>query len=435
MITSDYNVVSISKEELEDLKVISDVVISNITLDDYPNLLVFPDSFENYNRDFGKKKICSIINQGKELVTNSIVGFIGRNNTNLSIHSRFAKNNTEDYFLHYMLQKVSKINLLNLHHTLSEDSIFDFLIYMFPLYLKKAISQGVYKEYITKHHNNANVRGVIDVNRHVRLNEPFNGKVAYSTREYCYDNHVTQLIRHTIEFIKKLNVGNYLLNMDDSMIEAVSQIISSTPSYTSDAKQYVINQNICPMVHPYYSYYTPLQRICLQILRNEELKYGQEKDEIYGVLIDASWLWEEYVAMIIEEKYCHYTYDNSRISLFEDVFQRIIPDYISNDKSIIADAKYIPLKEKRWFGEEKATAIYYKTIAYMYRFCTDQGYLFYPYPDEDVISVPLKIKTEQKNVNGGTITKIGLRIPSRCSSYQEFVNKIEIYEKSFYSKI
>ena len=87
MITRDYNAVSISKEELEDLKIISDVVISDITLDDYPNLLVFPDSFENYDRDFGKKKICSIINQGKGLATNSIVGFIGRNTYRFPLYS------------------------------------------------------------------------------------------------------------------------------------------------------------------------------------------------------------------------------------------------------------------------------------------------------------------------------------------------------------
>ena len=71
----------------------------------------------------------------------------------------------------------------------------------------------------------------------------------------------------------------------------------------------------------------------------------------------------------------------------------------------------------------------------MYRFCTNKGYLFYPYPDEDVVSIPLKIKTEKENVNGGTITKIGLRIPSHCSSYQEFVKKIESYEKEFLSML
>ena len=292
MITSDYHRKSINPEELQDLKEIADVGISDITLEDYPNLLVFPDSFESYDRDFGKKVICNIINDEKELYTNSIVGFIGRNKTHLSIHSRFADDGDADYFLHYMLQKVARINLFSLQHTMDEDSVFDFLIYLFPLYLKKAINQGIYKKYITKEYNDANVRGIIDVNRHIRFNEPFNGKVAYTTREYSYDNEVTQLIRHTIEFISKYKGSSDILNIDTDTRQAVSQMISATPSYVSSELQYVIHKNLRPIAHPYYSEYTPLQRLCLQILKHEELKYGQEDNEIYGVLIDAAWLWE-----------------------------------------------------------------------------------------------------------------------------------------------
>ena len=400
MITSDYSIANITPDELDDLRVIADVEISNISLEDYPNLLVFPDSFRSYDRDFGNKIICSIADEGRKLCTNSMVGFIGRNNTHLSIHSRFADNGKEDFFLHYMLQRVAKINLFNLQHTMDEDSVFDFLLYLFPLYLKNAISQGVYRQYITHKYNDANVRGVIDVSRHIKYNEPFNGSVAYTTREYSYDNHITQLIRHTIEFISK-NGGDDILNIDEDTKQAVAQIIGATPSYINNELQSVINKNLTPIAHPYYNEYAPLQRLCLQILRHEELKYGQEEDEVYGVLIDAAWLWEEYLAIVLEGRYNHYLKERGkRFYLFEN-FQQIIPDYLSIDKKIVADAKYIPLNRESWYGEEKATSIYYKTITYMYRFCSNQGFLFYPYPDEDVKPTPLKIKTEIAGVNGG----------------------------------
>jgi len=431
LITCDYYRKAINPTELQDLKKIADVGISEITLEDYPNLLVFPDSFEYYDRDFGRKVICNLINDDKELLTNSIVGFVGRKNTHLSIHSRFANNGKEDYFLHYLLQKVAKINLFSLQHTMDEDTVFDFLIYLFPLYLKKAINQGVYKKYIANKYNDTNVRGVIDINRHIRLDEPFSGKVAYTTREYSYDNDVTQLIRHAIEFIRKHKGGGDILNIDSETQEAVSQIISATPSYVSNEVQTVINKNLRPVVHPYYSEYTPLQRICLQILRHDELKYGQDENEIYGVLIDAAWLWEEYLALILEGKYNHYMKDvGKRLFLFDN-FQQIIPDYLSLDKKIVADAKYIPLNKESWYGEEKAISIYYKTITYMYRFCVNKGFLFYPYPDEVVIPTPLKIKTEIEGVNGGTITKLGLRIPSGCDSYANFSSYMKKYEQDF----
>ena len=430
MITSDYSIANITPDELDDLRVIADVEISNISLEDYPNLLVFPDSFRSYDRDFGNKIICSIADEGRKLCTNSMVGFIGRNNTHLSIHSRFADNGKEDFFLHYMLQRVAKITLFNLQHTMDEDSVFDFLLYLFPLYLKNAISQGVYRQYITHKYNDANVRGVIDVSRHIKYNEPFNGSVAYTTREYSYDNNITQLIRHTIEFISK-NGGDDILNIDEDTKQAVAQIIGATPSYINNELQSVINKNLTPIAHPYYNEYAPLQRLCLQILRHEELKYGQEEDEVYGVLIDAAWLWEEYLAIVLEGRYNHYLKERGkRFYLFEN-FQQIIPDYLSIDNKIVADAKYIPLNRESWYGEEKATSIYYKTITYMYRFCSNQGFLFYPYPDEDVKPTPLKIKTEIAGVNGGTITKLGLRIPSNCDGYPSFCASMGKYEQDF----
>ena len=169
----------------------------------------------------------------------------------------------------------------------------------------------------------------------------------------------------------------------------------------------------------------------MQILRHEELKYGQEEDEVYGVLIDAAWLWEEYLAIVLEGRYNHYLKERGkRFYLFEN-FQQIIPDYLSIDKKIVADAKYIPLNRESWYGEEKATSIYYKTITYMYRFCSNQGFLFYPYPDEDVKPTPLKIKTEIAGVNGGTITKLGLRIPSNCDGYPSFCASMGKYEQDF----
>ena len=436
IITSDYKAQAISSNELEDLKAIADVEISNISLENYPNLLVFPDSFEEYDKDFGKKTVCSIINEGKSILTNSIVGFIGRNNTHLSIHSRFAQDGKNDYFLHYMLQKVSKINLFDLKHTMDEDSVFDFLLYLFPLYLKKAINRGVYRQYITHKYNDANIRGVIDVNRHIKSNEPFNGSVAYSTREYSYDNDITQLIRHTIEFIAKHTEGDVILNIDNATQDAVSQIKSATTTYSQNERQSIINKNIRPVVHPYYSEYTSLQRLCLQILRHEELKYGKEDNEIYGVLIDAAWLWEEYLAIVLEGKYEHYIKDGDVKSyLFENTRQQIIPDYLSIDKKIVADAKYIPLDQQGTYGEEKATSIYYKTITYMYRFCCNTGFLLYPHPDQEASPIKYKIKTEINGVNGGTLIKLGLRIPSGCSSFNEFAAKMDMAESSFYSMV
>lgn len=434
--TCDYNTIEVTSEQIEDLKHIANTELSNISLDDHPHLLVFPDSFERYERDFARKMICSIDSESKRLQTNSIVGFVGYNETYLAIHSRFAKTSTEDYFLHYMLQRVAKINLLELKHTSNEESVFDFLIYLFPYYLKKALQQGLFKRYVSRKYNDANIKGVIDINRHIRHNYPFNGRIAYSTREYSCDNEVTQLIRHTIEHIVSINPN--ILSSDYETREAVSQIRSITQTYLRQARQEVIHKNLRPVIHPYYSEYTSLQRLCLQILRHEELKFGHDKDKIYGVLIDAAWLWEEYLAIVIQEHYNHYLKERGKIfSLFNNIHQQIIPDYISKDMSIVADAKYIPLNKQAEYGEEKTTAVYYKTITYMYRFCTDIAYLLYPIPsnNQDPKEKNLYITSEREGVNGGRIIKEGLRIPQECNSFDEFTNAMQQSEDKFIKSI
>ncbi|WP_297194187.1 hypothetical protein [uncultured Porphyromonas sp.] len=433
MITYDYSQAPISPDERRDLEVIAGVRIEDITIEDYPNLLVFPDSFDSYDRDLARKEVCAISADGSKLFTNSIVGFIGRNKTHLSIHSRFAKGGVEDFFLHYMLQRVARINLFNLSHAIDEDAVFDFLIYMFPQYLKKALSQGVYKKYVQRKCNDAHMKGSIDLNRHIRYNEPFNGQVAYSTREHSYDNEMTQLIRHTIEFIKSYRNCS-LLNGDLGTQEAVSQICAVTSSYLPAQRSSIINKNLRPMVHPYYSEYLPLQRLCLQILRYEELKYGQEDDEVYGVLIDAAWLWEEYLALILSEEYNHYLKGKRKSFYLFEGCQQIIPDFLSLDKKIVADAKYIPLDEADEYGEDKATSIYYKTITYMYRFCSNTGLLLYPHPHEAKEPKILKIKTEMECTHRGQIVKVGLGIPSNYQDFDAFCSSMKQCEQDFVSR-
>ena len=255
---------------LENLKKIAENPIDKLSLDDNPNLLIFPQNYNEYGDKIGDQYVFEI--DENKLKTNNIMGFIGYGKTKVRIHSRFAQGE-DDYFLHYMLQKVFSINLFDLKYHADNESIFDFLIYLFPASLKRAIRQGLYKEYQTRAYNDANIRGRVDVSRHLRQNTPCAGNVAYSTREYAYDNHVTQLIRHTIEFISNHPFGAGILQNDDLTKDAVTMIREATPSYSQNERGKVVNQNLRPLYHPYFGEYRNLQRLCVQILRYEEIKY------------------------------------------------------------------------------------------------------------------------------------------------------------------
>jgi 5-methylcytosine-specific restriction endonuclease McrBC regulatory subunit McrC len=428
---------------LDDLSLIANKKLGEISLDDYPNLLFFPKGKNVYHDDIQSSEIFSLTEENK-LRTNNIMGFIGLNNTNLTIASRFAKDDGKDYFLHYMLHRVMKINVLELLHPGGKSEIWNFLIFFFPYFLNKALSQGLYKEYRHNEYNDANVRGVIDVKRHLRVNIPFSGKVAYSTREYSYDNPVTQIIRHTMEYIKTQEY-NLLSGNTDAFIN-INQIIHATSTYNINNRQKVISINRKkPVVHPYFTEYKALQRLCIRILCNEKISTSNEKEKIHGMLFDGAWLWEEYLNTILAEK--GFEHPNNRTGegrrlLFEGS-TAIYPDFILKKiPVIIADAKYKHMeKHLNTEDEEKQNSYqrgnnsdYYQLITYMYRFNSKTGYLIFPYSGEKPLNRIEKIILQGLDNRPGDskIVLLGLKIPDHrvINTFSDFHKAMKESEKA-----
>ena len=418
----------------KDLLAFSNATIGELMEADSGEVFVWPNSF---NEGYDELKDQSIFHvtekEGKTSVTTgNVVGFIGKGDTHIRIHSRFASSEKDDFFLYYMLEKTMSINQFNWDTSSSKDGpqVFDFLLFFFPKLLKEALSQGMYKKYVYHEYNDANIRGVIDVNRHIRLNIPANGKIAYRTREFCYDNPVTQLIRHTIEFIRRKSFGKNVLHNDPDTEGYVQQIIQATPTYQAQQRQAVINENLRPVIHPYYTKYTALQKLCLRILRHEKLSYGEANDnKIHGILIDAAWLWEEYVAKVLSEGengLKHYIRKGRDYHLFikgDKAFQQIIPDYYDEDNHIVADAKYIPLHRYDRLDADRASAVYYKTIMYMYRFNTEKGFLFHPVAQDEAEDANVLLDTyDIEGREGCKLHKVGLVVPEISSddNYMKF---------------
>ena len=409
-----------------DLVRIANIKIGELSLEDNPNLLVFPRDLHRYGDEISENCIISMRND--EISTGNIMGFVGVNDTQLDIKSRFAKEDESDYFLHYMLQKVFSINLFDIKHTTRQEDIFDFLLYLFPYFLKKALAQGLFKKYRRFEYNDANIRGPIDVNRHIRENIPFRGTVAYSTREHSYDNEVTQLVRHTIEFIRTKKHGAIILNNDPETKSCITQITLATQSYNIRERVKVINQNLRPIRHPYYSAYTELQNLCLRILRHESIKYGQEKDKVYGILFDGAWLWEEYLNTIFEEYRISITHAKNKIgengiALYEGGKRCYYPDFYKRTKaaatSFVLDAKYKRLGYDVIMDEfENNISIcrddLFQMITYMHVLPAKHCALLYPIErNESNTNDEAVVESKKRNISGcgGEIIGYGIPIP------------------------
>lgn len=395
-------------------------------------VFVFPETVNDARDIKQDQTILQSVNNAYR--SSNVMGFLGYGDERLIIESRFCGEG-EDYFFQYLLDKVLDFpNIVDLKSNVDQDArIFNFFLFLFPHYLKTAMRKGLFKEYIRRRHNDGNVKGTIDVAKHIAENTPFVGKIAYSQREFSYDNSLMELVRHTVEFIKRKPYGNKLLV---KVKDEVKLVIDATPGYEPRNQRKIIERNEQnPVRHAYFREYLALQRLCLLILRYQRRQNGFGVKRVYGVLFDGAWLWEEYVNSLIGDAFYHPMNKEGKGAqrLFAGNMGLIYPDFISRnvEKRMIADAKYKPINN---IGNRD----YLQTLAYMFRFDAKIGFCLYPEQEnaEDLVLRMNQGTTYEKNVTPRddiSVTKHGLKIPMDAQNYADFIERIKVSEQEFAS--
>ena len=397
-------------------------------------VFVFPDTVKDAEDITQDQMILQSVNDTYR--SGNVMGFLGCGDERLIIESRFC-GGSEDYFFQYLLDKVLDFpNIVNLESDANQDDrMFNFFLFLFPRYLQAAMRKGLFKKYIRHSYNDGNVKGTIDIARHIEANTPFVGKIAYSQREFSYDNSLMELVRHTIEFIKRKSYGNTLLV---KVKDEVKLVIEATPKYAPYDRQKIIAQNKKnPIRHAYFREYLALQRLCLLILRHQKHQIGTGSRQIYGILFDGAWLWEEYIHSLIGDAFYHPMNKGGKGAqrLFNGNVGLIYPDFISRNSQprIIADAKYKPL-------DNIGNRDYLQLLAYMFRFDAKAGYYLYP---EAAGTDDKKLwmncgSTYEANVtprDDVSVTKHGLKIPVDALNYAEFSVRMKTCEQEFKSAL
>lgn len=396
-----------------------DRTLYNLSRED--NIFIFPNDLMN-SPDLDKdQKILETVNP--KIKTGNVIGFLGCGQERLTISSRFS-DESNDHFLHYLLQKVLNINLTSLDVGLSlEDKLYQLLIYLFPKYLQAALRKGLYKEYQRFSHNDSHVKGVIDVGNHLKRNVPFMGNVAYTTREFTYDNPLMQLIRHTIEYIKNQKSFGVLL---DSNRENMTEITRATPAYKLADRAKIIRMNkIKPIRHAYFREYRKLQELCLMILSREKHGLGPQAQRVHGILFDVAWLWEEYVHTLLPKGFIHPRNKDKTngISVFSVGKRKVYPDFYDRERKIVLDAKYKKLEfTEKGINREDL----FQLISYSYILKAEKAGLIFP-------SMEQSINSEIGEVAGygAQLKKWSIQIPQNASSYNEFCKMMENSEENF----
>jgi len=393
-----------------------DRTLDNLSRED--SIFIFPNDLINSPDLDRDQKIFETVNQ--EIKTGNVIGFLGYGQERLTISSRFS-DESNDHFLHYLLQKVLNINLTSLDVGLSlEDKLYQLLIYLFPKYLQAALRKGLYKEYQRFSHNDSHVKGAVDVGNHLKKNLPFTGNIAYTTREFTYDNPLMQLIRHTIEYIKIQKSFGALL---DSNRENITEITRATPAYKLADRAKIIRMNkIKPIRHAYFREYRKLQELCLMILSREKHGLGPQAQKVHGILFDVAWLWEEYVYTLLPKGFIHPRNKEKKggILIFSGGERKVYPDFYDRERKIVLDAKYKKLEftEKGINREDLFQLISYSYILEAGK--TWKAGLIFPSMEQSVNSEIGKLAGY-----GAQSKKWSIHIPQNASSYNEFCKMME----------
>ena len=399
-----------------------DRTLDNLSRED--NIFIFPNDL-THTPDLDKdQKIFETVNQ--KIKTGNVIGFLGYGQERLTISSRFS-DDSNDHFLHYLLQKVLNINLTSLDVGPSpEDKLYQLLIYLFPKYLQATLRKGLYKEYQRFFHNDSHVKGVLDVGNHLKKNLPFMGNIAYTTREFTYDNPLMQLIRHTIEYIKNQKSFGVLL---DSNRENMTEITRVTPAYKLADRAKIIRMNKIKLIrHAYFREYRKLQELCLMILSREKHGLGPQAQRVHGILFDVAWLWEEYVYTLLPKGFIHPRNKEKKegILVFSGGKRKVYPDFYDRERKIVLDAKYKKLEfTERGINREDL----FQLISYSYILEAGKTWkagLIFPSMEQSVNSEIGKVAGY-----GVLLKKWSIQIPQKASSYNEFCEMMESSEEIF----
>ena len=417
----------VKEEFVEEYPKLSNLLLDRTleSLSQDERIFIFPNDLKN-SPDLDKdQKILETVNQ--KIKTGNVIGFLGCGQERLTISSRFSSK-SDDYFLHYLLQKVLNINLTSLDVALSrEDKLYQLLMYLFPKYLQAALRKGLYKEYQRFSHNDSHVKGVVDVRNHLKKNLPFTGNIAYTTREFTYDNPLMQLVRHTIEYIKnQKSIGQRVLDNLSTSRENVAEIVRVTPSYKLADRAKIIRGNQSkPIRHAYFHEYRKLQELCLMILNQEKHGLGYQDQKIHGILFDVAWLWEEYVHTLLPKYFIHPRNKEKLggISVFSVGKRKVYPDFYDRERKIVLDAKYKKLEfTEKGINREDL----FQLISYSYILKAEEAGLVFPSKDKVVDNEIGKLAGY-----GALLKKLSIQIPQKSSSYREFCEMLENSEEAF----
>jgi len=272
--------------------------------------------------------------------TGNYVGKFTWDGLDIEIKSRFS-----DVFLERMLNFANDIFLDDVSvsgtNTNKDLDISKFIIYyMFVQNLEKAFLLGVPKSYRSVQHHEMKVKGKIDINKFIKYDIPFQGKISSLSREQKEIQEIIGVLYKAVKIIDKKN---------KAFLKNISHIKTHLKQYKSN--KYVSNETINKALkskalkNPIFAPYKKVIEYAKFIINGSNIEERNDgKQKTFGFIINVAELFEIYVTKLLQKEFNDWNVDSPKIELYESMFyqRKIIPDIvmIKDNNVLVFDTKY-----------------------------------------------------------------------------------------------
>jgi len=276
--------------------------------------------------------------------TGNYIGKIIFNETEIEINSRFS-----DKFLERMLNFANDIYFDDVEVLGKETKKLDYakfiLYYLFLQKLEKAFLLGLPKEYITIKNHDLKLKGNIDINRFIKNDIPFKGKISSKSREQIPNQYIIDVLYKASSIIKN---NKYSISF-----------ISNIYSYLKQTKSnQFVNKNIIQkskqakaLKNPIFTPYKKVLNLAEMIITQNNIENKKATYQTFGFLVNVAELFEVYIYKLLRKEFSDWeVLHEPEISLYKNNFfgrdAKIIPDIVmkKGNKILVFDIKYKKMK-------------------------------------------------------------------------------------------
>lgn len=278
--------------------------------------------------------------------TGNYIGKFNYNGIDIEINSRFS-----DVFLKRMLNFANDVYLDDVdvagENTKENFDISKFILYyLFVQKLEKAFLLGLPKTYTTIKHHDINLKGNVDINRFIKNDIPFKGKISSKSREQIEVQEIIDILHKAVSIIEKPKSKFSTKNISHIKIHLKQQ--RSNKFVSNQTFDKALNHKA--LNNPIFAPYKEILKLATYIIDQDNLEEKKDGNiKTYEFLVNIASLFELYLVKLLKLHFDDWEIiPKDETKVYGNMFysRKIVPDIVmkKDNKILVFDAKYKRMK-------------------------------------------------------------------------------------------